>query len=83
VQKSPHTEAYRLLLSILTAKRKNAGLTQETLAAKLGKPQSFVSKFENGERRLDLIEFIHVARSIGADPAEIVRTIEKNLKPKS
>lgn len=57
--------------------RKDAGLTQLALATKLGRPQSFVSKFERGERRLDVIEFIDVAKVLGIDPASVVREIER------
>ena len=45
--------------------RKKAGLTQSQLAERLGKPQSFVSKYESGERRLDVLEFHDVARVLG------------------
>lgn len=57
--------------------RTNAGLTQVALAKRLGRPQSFVSKFENGERRLDVIEFIEIARALGADPANLVSDLDR------
>ena len=65
--KSLHTPRYRRFRLKLIEARKTAGLTQTDLAANLGRPQSFVSKFELGERRLDLIEFFDVARAIGLD----------------
>ncbi|MBI3683672.1 MAG: helix-turn-helix transcriptional regulator [Acidobacteria bacterium] len=45
------------------------------LAERLGKPQSFVSKFERGERRLDVIEFRDVARAIGIEPLRLLRKV--------
>ncbi|GBE29103.1 helix-turn-helix protein [bacterium BMS3Bbin04] len=54
--------------------RKHYGLTQVELAKRLKSSQSFVSKYERGERRLDVLEFILIAKAIGADPAELIRT---------
>ena len=70
-----HSELHRKLCALLVDRRKEAGLTQETLAKRLGKPQSFVAKYENGERRLDVIEFIEVARAAGFDSAEFIREL--------
>jgi transcriptional regulator with XRE-family HTH domain len=53
--------------------REKAGIRQQPLAAKLGKPQSFIAKYEGGERRIDLIEFIAIARALGADPLKLFR----------
>lgn len=55
---SPRYERFR---ELLIQARKDAGLTQSDLAVQLGRPQSYVSKYENGERRLDLIEFLDIA----------------------
>jgi transcriptional regulator with XRE-family HTH domain len=52
--------------------RKAAGLTQQALAARLKKPQSFVAKYEGGERRLDVVEFIAISRALGADPLKLM-----------
>ena len=60
---------------LLIAARLRAHLTQQKLAKRLGKPQSFVAKYEGGERRLDVIEFIVIAREIGADPVRMLRTL--------
>lgn len=77
--KSVHSEEYRLLTSWLVDKRVKAGLTQIDLAQRLGKNQSYVSKYENGERRLDLVEFLAVTQAIGANPFDIItKLVDKN-----
>jgi transcriptional regulator with XRE-family HTH domain len=63
------------MMELLVAARDKAGLTQIQLAERLGKPQSFVSKYETGERLLDVIEFIWIARKLDFDPARAVREI--------
>ena len=55
------------LQDLLAAGRRAAGLTQWELAARLGRPQSFVSKYETGERRLDVVELLEVAEALGLD----------------
>lgn len=57
--------------------RKAAEITQVELAERLGKPQSFVSKVERGERRLDVIEFCQFADALGRDPAELLARFTK------
>ena len=64
------------LIGMLKAERKRAGLTQQQVADALGVPQSYVAKYEGGERRLDVLEFIAVVQAIGADP---VKMLEKLL----
>lgn len=58
---SLHSHNYQIFRSLLIAAREEAALTQVTVAEKLGKPQSFVSKYERGERRLDFTEFVEIA----------------------
>ena len=65
--KSVFTDQYQTFLSMLVKERKKANLTQVQLASTLKKPQSFISKYEKGERRLDVIEFLDIARAIGCD----------------
>jgi transcriptional regulator with XRE-family HTH domain len=60
--------------------RKKTGMRQIELAQKLNKPQSFVSKFECGERRLDVIEFITITDALGADPLAILAEASKFLR---
>ncbi len=69
-----HSHRYRQLRKLLIEARQTAGLTQADLAKRLGKPQSFVSKYERGERRLDVLELIDIATAIGLDiPTFIAR----------
>jgi transcriptional regulator with XRE-family HTH domain len=63
----------------LAAARQRANLTQVELAARLGKPQSFVSAFESGKRRVDVIEFLLIARTLGADPLAMFAEIEGSV----
>ncbi len=46
------------------------------MANRLGRPQSFVSKYESGERRLDVAEFLEVCAAVGADAVKILRLVE-------
>ena len=59
-----HTEAYRAVLGALIEARNAAGLSQAALAARLGKPASFVGKYELGERRLDIVELMVVLEAL-------------------
>lgn len=47
-------------------------MTQGQVAAKMRRPQSFVSKYENGERRLDVAEFVEVCHAIGVSPVSVM-----------
>ena len=69
-------EFYDRALERLVRARKKAGVTQAALADKLSRPQSFVAKYEGRERRLDVAEFISIARILGADPYRMLRAAE-------
>ena len=73
MQKSLKSAEYGRLIDLLVAARKAADMRQQALAKKLGRPQSFIAKYENGERRLDLIEFVAIADALGADPVKLLR----------
>lgn len=77
---STHTEEYQALRAILREARHNAGVTQQQLAERLGKPQSYVAKVEGGERRIDVIEFIAFARAIGANPSALFASVSKAVE---
>ena len=67
------TQRHQALIAFLATARRDAGLTQVELATRLGRPQSFVSKVERGERRVDVVEFCEIAEALGHDPAELLR----------
>ncbi|HVY83565.1 MAG TPA: helix-turn-helix transcriptional regulator [Caulobacterales bacterium] len=77
--KSAFTDAYAILLDILVALRKKQGVTQVELARRLGKPQPFVSYYERGERRIDVIEFYAIVRALDADPVKVFAGLAKRL----
>lgn len=79
LRKSVHTPEHEALLGLLVNTRKRAGLTQQKLAKALGRPQSFVAKYENGERRLDVIEFIAIARAMRVEPVRLVKALLKQM----
>lgn len=64
MEKSIYSAEYQQLCALLRDLRREAGLTQVDVADKLSVPQSFVSKYESGERRLDVIELRHVAMAL-------------------
>lgn len=65
--KSTNTPEYQSLLDLLVRARKEQGLTQATLASKLGKPQSYIAKIEAGERRIDVVELSEIGRFLNIE----------------
>ena len=61
---------------LLIDARKASDLTQAEVASTLKRPQSFVAKYEKGERRLDVVEFLEVAKAIGIDPIDLIRQLQ-------
>jgi transcriptional regulator with XRE-family HTH domain len=81
-------EEQRIVGECLAKVRARAGITQRNLAARLDKPQSFVSAYENGQRRIDLLEFLAILEALGADPRAvfgeiIVRRARQAKHPRS
>ncbi|WP_081307023.1 helix-turn-helix domain-containing protein [Edwardsiella tarda] len=72
---SIYSYEYQSIIKTLKARRIELKITQAQLAQVLGKPQSFVSKIESGERRLDIIEFVHIARQLSLDLNEVLEKI--------
>jgi transcriptional regulator with XRE-family HTH domain len=73
--KSLRTPQHKELLRQLVLARERAGLTQQSLAGRLGRHQSFVAKYEGGERRLEVIEFVQICRKIGVQPEQLLRKL--------
>ena len=81
--RSVFTDDYKLFLRLLVDARKRAGLTQAELARALARPQSYVSKFERGERRIDVVELLDIAAALRTDPANFVRRLQRGRTAKS
>lgn len=76
---SLHRYHYVVFRSLLVIARERSGLTQAQVAKKLRKPQSYVSKYERGERRLDFSEFLEIAEILRIDIFNFVKTYQLNL----
>ncbi len=70
--KSLHSRQYLVFRELLTLARVDAGMTQVEVATKLGKPQSYVSKYESGDRRLDVTEFVQIADILSLDISDFL-----------
>ena len=77
MRRSIFTERYRHFRRFLKQKRKDKNLTQWELARQLNMPLSFVGKYEQGERRLDIIELMDIAEVLDFDPAEVFVELKK------
>ena len=69
------SESYKAMLAVVVAMRKQSGVTQAQVADRLGRPQSFMSKIERGERRLDIAEFCDLAEAMGMKPDEMLQRV--------
>jgi transcriptional regulator with XRE-family HTH domain len=76
------SHSYEAAINLIVEARKSAGLSQRDLAERLEKPRSFVSKLENRERRLDIVEFVAVTRALGIEPAEMMSNLAATLTDK-
>ena len=76
LEKSIHTKKYDRFRELLIQARRKACMTQTEVAKRLSNQQSYVSKYERGERRLDVIEFLDIARVINCDPMEIIGRLQ-------
>lgn len=74
-----HDPRYAEFRALLVTERERREVTQVDLASRLGKPQSYVSKYERGERRLDVIEYLDVARALGIDPMTTLDKLAKRI----
>lgn len=75
MEKSIYSAEYQRLCAVLRELRLESGLTQVQVAERLQEPQSFVSKYEAGERRLDVVELHHVAAALGSNVQAVVERL--------
>ena len=80
MQKSIHSREYSVFRELLREARERVGLTQEELAARLGESQSFVSKCERGERRLDLVETWRFCQAMGISFPGLSARLDRALR---
>lgn len=62
-------------MRLLREERRTRGLTQEDLSARLGKHRVFVTKYESGDRMLDVLEFMHVCRELSLDVSAVLHAL--------
>lgn len=77
--RSVFLHSYDVLTRYLVDARIVACVTQSELAKRLGRPQSFISKIESGDRRLDVIEFLQITTALKVDPEPIIRAVLSTL----
>ena len=70
--KSLRTRTHQTLCAVLVEARRGEGISQQELARRLKRSQSFIAKIEVGERRIDVVEFIEIARALGREPTELL-----------
>ena len=79
MEKSLFSKAYASFLRLLRDTRRRAGLTQAELAKRLNETQSFVSKCERGERRIDVVELRSFCKALGISLPEFARRLDREL----
>jgi len=79
MEKSIYSARYGAFLKLLIKARQNAGLTQTQLAQKIGETQTFVSKCERGERRIDVIELHTFCRAFGVSLRQFVAALDRTI----
>jgi ribosome-binding protein aMBF1 (putative translation factor) len=76
---SVRSRRHLALISVIQAARKEAGLSQRQLAAKMKVSQSMIATIESGQRRMDVVEFMDFARVLRIDSTELLARIERML----
>jgi transcriptional regulator with XRE-family HTH domain len=71
------SKRHRILIALLIERRKAAGMTQAQLAARLGKSRSFIARLESGQRRVYVVELLHLAEVLGFDAGKVVGAVRK------
>ena len=82
INKSIHSKLYHRIIARLRAKREGKGLSQYQVSQILKVQQSYVSKIETCERRLDILELMNICEALGISFIDFVREIDEDILPK-
>jgi transcriptional regulator with XRE-family HTH domain len=74
--------SYAAAVQVIRRARTEAGLTQRALAAKIGRPYTVIANIERGERQVDVVEFIAIARALGVGELELLARLAEAIGPK-
>lgn len=81
--KTIYTNDYRKLIDTIREARERSGMSQTSLANRLGRSQQWVSQMERASRRLDVIEFVEVCQALGLEPQALLSTIAQQIEGRS
>ena len=73
--------SYRAAVEVIVKARMSASLTQRALAARIGRPYTVIANIERGERRIDVVEFVAIARALGISETDLMRDLAEALGP--
>ena len=79
VAKGIHDSRYRWVVERLVQERRKLGMSQTAVAALLGKPQQYVSRYETGERRLDVFEYLDAAAALEIDGIRLLQSAKAKV----
>ena len=80
LKKSIYSEEYTAFREMLRDTREKLHLSQEELGKRLGRHQPFIARIESGQRRLDVVEFIHMMRIMGVSSVSFLKKLEASIK---
>ena len=76
----PHNPEHKILVTLLREMRLERNMIQNDVAEKLGRPQSFVAKYENSERRLDFIDVYYISMALGTSLNDLCSSFERKVQ---
>jgi ribosome-binding protein aMBF1 (putative translation factor) len=82
MEKSIYSARYGAFLKLLKKARQDAGLTQSELAVRLSETQTFISKCERGERRIDIVELHTFCQAMNVSLVKFVDSLERTIRRK-
>lgn len=82
IKKTIHAKEYHIVIAMLRKLREQKQLTQKGLADKIGSDQTFISKIEIGERRVDIIELKYICEALDIELVQFIKQVESKIKGK-